>query len=94
MEKKLARLRLLDAKVYLNRNEGLRSSSSMTVNNHPKISSLQNSLGIGDANGDLHVYPATHSRNDVQDLPTVKMDHSPFKLNLHFCKKIKIFHHS
>ena len=22
------------------------------------------------------------------------MDHSPFKLNLHFCKKIKIFYHS
>ena len=77
MTKKIAGLRLLDAKVYLNRNEGLRSSGSMTVNNHPNISlknALQNSLGIEDVNKEEHL--ASHSRNDLQDLPTCKI-HSP-----------------
>ena len=72
MTKKLAKLRLLDAKVYLNRNEDLRSSVSVTVNHHPNISALQNPLGIGDINCDVLVYAATHFRNDLQDLPMGK----------------------
>ena len=71
--KKLAGLRLLDAKVYLNRNEDLRSSVSVTVNHHPNISTLQNPLGIGDINCDVLVYAAARFRNDLQDLPMGKI---------------------
>ena len=62
MTKKQAGLRLLDAKVYLNRNEDLRSSVSVTVNHHPNISALQNPLGIGDINCDVLVYAAATLR--------------------------------
>ena len=73
MTKKLAKLRLLDAKVYLNKNEDLRSYVSVTVNHHLNISALQNPLRIGDINCDVLVYAATHFRNDLQDLPMGKI---------------------
>ncbi len=65
--KKLAGLRLLDAKVYLNKKKGLISSSSNTVKNHTNMSALQNSLGSVNINVDVH--PRTHSGDDLRDLP-------------------------
>ena len=67
LPKKLAGLCLLDAKVYLNKKEGLTSSSSGAIKN-ANISAPQNSLGSVNVNGDAH--PETHSRDNLQPLPS------------------------
>ncbi|CAB4004250.1 Serine threonine- kinase haspin, partial [Paramuricea clavata] len=67
LPKKLAGLCLLDAKVYLNKKEGLTSSSSGAVKNS-NISAPQNSLGSVNVNGDAH--PETHSGDNLQHLPS------------------------
>ena len=69
MSEKLAGLRLLDAKVYLNKDEGLMSSSSVAAKSSLGISAPQNSSGSADVNGVPH-------GSDLQDLPAGKI-HPP-----------------
>ena len=61
ISKKFGGLRLLDAKVYLNKNDGLKSLSSDTVKSYPKNSALQNSSGTVNVNGDT--YEPRYSRD-------------------------------
>ena len=79
MSEKLAGLRLLDAKVYLNKDEGLTSSSSVAAKSCLGISAPQNSSGsdLQDLPADKIHPPNYYPEDNVPPLLTSDYAHSP-----------------